>query len=91
MESDSELKTFDYQNLKKEYNLTNKQIAKLDRKAQHILGNAIVMVDGALRDDENTPEECINQALVFINITMNLIEKNFNEILSQNLSKEVLN
>jgi hypothetical protein len=49
------------------------------------------MIDGALRDDENTPEECINQALVFINITMNLIEKNFNEILSQNLSKEVLN
>jgi len=91
MGDDSELKTFDYQNLKKEFNLTNKQIAKLDRGAQQILGNAIVMIDGALRDDENSPEECITQALVFINITMNLIEKNFNEVLSQNLSKEVIN
>lgn len=92
MENDDELKSgFEYEDLKTEYNLTDKQIAELDHKSQHILGNAIVMIDGALRDDECTPEEKINKSLMFINITMNLIEKNLNEIISQNTPKEVLN
>jgi len=92
MENDDELKSgFEYEDLKAEYNLTDKQIAELDHKSQHILGNAIVMIDGALRDDESKPKERINKALVFINITMDLIEKNFNEVLSQNTPKEVLN
>lgn len=91
MEDDNEVKTFDYDDLKTEYKMSDKQIAQLDRKAQQILGNAIVMIDGALRDDETKPKERINRALVFIDITMNLIEKNFNEILSQNIPKEVLN
>ena len=91
MKDDSEVKTFDYDDLKTEYQMSDKQIAQLDRKAQQILGNAIVMIDGTLRDDECTAEESINRALVFINITMGLIEKNFNEILSLIMKKEVLN
>ena len=91
MEDDGDIKTFDYENLKTEYLMSDKQIAQLDREAQKILGNAIVMIDGTLRDDECTAEESINRALVFISITMSLIEKNFNEILSQNIPKEVLN
>ena len=91
MEDDSECKTFEYEDLKTQYHMSDKQIAQLDRKAQQILGNAIVMIDGALRDDEVKPKERINRALVFVSITMDLIEKNFNEVLSQNLPKEVLN
>ena len=83
--------TFAYKDLKSEYQMTDKQIAQLDRKAQQILGNAIVMIDGTLRDTECKPKERVNRALVFISITMDLIEKNFNEVLSQNLPKEVLN
>jgi hypothetical protein len=83
--------TFDYGDLKSEYQMTDKQIALLDRKSQQILGNAIVMIDGTLRDDECKPKERINRALMFISITMDLIEKNFNEVLSQNIPKEVLN
>ena len=83
--------TFAYEDLKSEYQMTDKQIAQLDRKAQQILGNAIVMIDGTLRDTECKPKERINRALVFISITMDLIEKNFNEVLSQNIPKEVLN
>ena len=92
MENDDELKSgFEYEDLKADFNMTDKQIAQLDRKAQQILGNAIVMIDGALRDDECEPEEAINRALVFISITMDLIEKNFNEVLSENIPKEELN
>ena len=91
MEDDSEVKTFDYDDLKTEYQMSDKQIALLDRKAQQILGNAIVMIDGALRDGESKPKERINRALVFINITMELIEKNFNEVLSETIPKEELN
>ena len=91
MEDDGEVKTFDYEDLKTEFQMSDKQIAQLDREAQKILGNAIVMIDGTLRDEECTAEESINRALVFISITMDLIEKNFNEILSQNMEKEVLN
>ena len=91
MEDDNEVKSFSFEDLKTEYQMSDKQIAQLDRKAQQILGNAIVMIDGALRDDEVKPKERINRALVFVSITMDLIEKNFNEILSQNIPKEVLN
>ncbi len=91
MEDDSEMQTFSYESLRTEFNLTDKLIAQLDRKAQQILGNGIVMIDGALRDKESKPKERINRALVFINITMELIEKNFNEVLSETIPKEELN
>ena len=91
MEDDAEMQTFSYESLRTEFNLTDKLIAQLDRKAQHILGNGIVMIDGALRDKESKPNERNNRALVFINITMELIEKNFNEVLSETIPKEELN
>ena len=91
METDDELKVIGYDELKDEYKLTDKQIAVMDREAQKIMGNSLVMIDGALRDDEHKPMERIATALTFIDITMNLIEKNFNEPISQNLSKEEIN
>ena len=91
MEDDTEMQTFSYESLRTEFNLTDKLIAQLDRKAQQILGNGIVMIDSALRDKEIKPKERINRALVFINITMELIEKNFNEVLSETIPKEELN
>tara|TARA_R100000008_G_C3464845_1_gene105998 strand:- start:246 stop:521 length:276 start_codon:yes stop_codon:yes gene_type:complete len=91
METDDELKIIGYDELKNEYSLTDKQIAVMDREAQKIMGNSLVMIDGALRDDEHKPMERIATALTFIDITMNLIEKNFNETISQNLSKEEIN
>ena len=91
MEDEGDIQSFEYEDLKTEYNMSDKQIAQLDRKAQKILGNAIVMIDSALRDTECKPKERINRALIFINITMDLIEKNFNEVLAENIPKEVLN
>ena len=49
------------------------------------------LIDGALRDEENKPMERIATALTFIDITMGMIEKNFNETISKNLTKEELN
>ena len=91
METDDELVQFGYEELKNEYNLTDKQIAIMDREAQSIMGNSLVMIDGALRDEENKPIERIATALTFIDITMGMIEKNFNETISKNLPKEELN
>ena len=91
METDDELKQLSYDELKTEYKMTDKQIAKMDRESQKIMGNAIVMIDGALRDREEKPVQRIATALTFINITMDLIEKNFNEVLSHNIPKEELN
>ena len=91
METDDELVQIGYEELKNEYNLTDKQIAIMDREAQSIMGNSLVMIDGALRDEENKPIERIATALTFIDITMGIIEKNFNETISKNLPKEELN
>ena len=91
METDDELKVIDYESLKNEYKLPDKQIAVMDREAQSIMGNSLVMIDGALRDEENKPMERIATALTFIDITMGMIEKNFNETISKNLTKEELN
>jgi len=91
METDDELKQLSYEDLKTEYKMTDKQIAQMDRESQKIMGNAIVMIDGALRDREEKPVQRIATALTFINITMDLIEKNFNEVLSHNIPKEELN
>ncbi len=91
METDDELVQIGYEELKNEYNLTDKQIAIMDREAQSIMGNSLVMIDGALRDEENKPIERIATALTFIDITMGMIEKNFNETISKNLPKEELN
>ena len=91
MENEEEISTFSYENLKSEFKMTDKQISRLDREAQKILGNAIVMIDDTLRDKELKPKERVNRSIVFIGITMDLIEKNFNEVLSENIPKEELN
>ena len=91
METDDELVQIGYEELKNEYNLTDKQIAIMDREAQSIMGNSLVMIDGALRDEENKPIERIATALTFIDITMGMIEKQLNETISKNLPKEELN
>ena len=91
METDDELKVIGLSELKNEYNLTDKQIAVMDREAQSIMGNSLCMIDGALRDEENKPMERIATALTFIDMTMGMIEKNFNETISKNLTKEELN
>ena len=88
---EEEIPTFSYENLKSEFKMTDKQISRLDREAQKILGNAIVMIDDTLRDKELKPKERVNRSIVFIGITMDLIEKNFNEVLSENIPKEELN
>ena len=88
---EEEIPTFSYENLKSEFKITDKQISRLDREAQKILGNAIVMIDDTLRDKELKPKERVNRSIVFIGITMDLIEKNFNEVLSENIPKEELN
>ena len=91
MENEEEISTFSYENLKSEFKMTDKQISRLDREAQKILGNAIVMIDDTLRDKELKPKERVNRSIVFIGITMDLIEKNLNEVLSENIPKEELN
>ena len=91
METDDELIQIGYEELKNEYHLTDRQIAVMDREAQSIMGNSLVMIDGAQRDEENKPMERIATALTFIDITMGMIEKNFNETISKNLTKEELN
>ena len=91
MENEEEIPTFSYENLKSEFKMTDKQISRLDREAQKILGNAIVMIDDTLRDKELKPKERVNRSIVFIGITMDLIDKNFNEVLSENIPKEELN
>ena len=91
MDIDEEPKMIGYAELKNEYKMTDKQIAVMDREAQGIMGNSLVMIDKALRDEEQKPKERIATAITFISITMDLIEKNFNEAISKNLSKEELN
>lgn len=91
MDTDEEPKMIGYEELRNEYKMTDKQIAIMDREAQSIMGNSLVMIDKALRDEEQKPMERIATAITFINISMDLIEKNFNEAISKNLSKEELN
>ena len=42
-----------YKELKEEHGLSNKQIQKLERKPQMILGHALKMIDGCLRSKED--------------------------------------
>ena len=41
-----------YAEMKEEHGLSNKRIQRLDRDAQKVLGNALMMIDGWLRSDE---------------------------------------
>ena len=52
-----------YKELKEEHGLSNNQIQKLDRRAQHVLGHALKMIDGCLRSKEDCETKistCLN-------------------------------
>ena len=42
------MKGMTYKELKEEHGLSNKRIQKLDRDAQKVLGNSLMMIDGCL-------------------------------------------
>ena len=79
-----------YEELKEEHGLSNKRIQKLDRDAQKVLGNAIMMIDGCLRSEEEC-EAKVTTCLVYISMAMEMLEANFLEAVSENLKKEELN
>ena len=65
-----------YEELKEEHGLSNKQIQKLDRKTQMILGHALKMIDGCLRSKEDC-ETKISTCLIYVSINGNAGEKLF--------------
>tara|TARA_Y100001951_G_C11199781_1_gene216445 strand:+ start:485 stop:739 length:255 start_codon:yes stop_codon:yes gene_type:complete len=79
-----------YRELKEEHGLSNRRIQKLDRDAQKVLGNAMMMIDGLLRSDEEC-EMKITTCLVYVNMAMEMLENNFLEAVSENIKKEELN
>ena len=84
------MKGMTYRELKEEHGLSNRRIQQLDRDAQKVLGNALMMIDGCLR----SKEECnmkVTTCLVYVTMAMEMLEKNFIVALSENLKKEELN
>jgi hypothetical protein len=79
-----------YKELKEEHGLSNKRIQKLDRDAQKVLGNALMMIDGCLRSEEECGTK-VSTCLVYVNMAMEMLENNFLEAVSENLKKEELN
>ena len=65
-----------YEELKEEHGLTNKQIQKLDRRTQMILGNALKMIDGCLRSKEDC-ETKISTCLIYVSMATDMLEKTF--------------
>ena len=79
-----------YKELKEEHGLSNKQIQKLDRKTQMILGHALKMIDGCLRSKEDC-ETKIFTCLIYVSMATEMQEKNFFEVISETIPKEELN
>ena len=79
-----------YRELKEEHGLCNKRIQKLDRDAQKVLGNALMMIDGCLRSEEGC-ELKVTTCKVYVTMAMEMLENNFLEAVSENLKKEDLN
>lgn len=84
------MKGVTYEELKEEHGLSNKRIQKLDRDAQKVLGNALMMIDGCLRSEEEC-ETKVTTCLVYVSMAMEMLESNFLEAVSENLKKEELN
>ena len=80
-----------YKQLKEEHGLSNREIQKLDRKAQKVLGNALMMIDGCLRSDEIECEDKTGTCLIYVSMAMEMLENNFLEAVSRNIPKEELN
>ena len=79
-----------YKELKEEHGLSNKQIQKLDRKTQMILGHALKMIDGCLRSKEDCDMK-VTSCLVYVTMATEMLEKNFMEAISETIPKEELN
>ena len=65
-----------YKELKEEHGLSNKQIQKLDRRTQMILGNALKMIDGCLRSKEDCDMK-VTSCLMYVTMATELLEKIF--------------
>ena len=79
-----------YNELKENHGLSNEQIQKLDRRAQMVLGNALIMIDGCLRSKESS-EDKISTSLIYVSMATEMREKNFFEAISETIPKEALN
>ena len=79
-----------YKELKEEHGLSNKQIQKLDRKTQMILGHALKMIDGCLRSKEDCDMK-VTSCLMYVTMATEMLEKNFFEAVSETVPKEKLN
>ena len=79
-----------YEELKEEHGLSNKQIQKLDRRTQMILGNALKMIDGCLRSKEDCDMK-VTSCLLYVTMATEMLEKNFFEAISETVPKEKLN
>ena len=79
-----------YKELKEEHCLSNNQIQKLDRRAQHVLGHALKMIDGCLRSKEDCDMK-VTSCLVYVTMATEMLEKNFIEAISETIPKEELN
>ncbi len=79
-----------YKELKEEHGLSNKRIQKLDRDAQKVLGNSLMMIDGCLRSEEECSTK-VSTCLVYVTMAMEMLEANFLEAVSENLKKEEIN
>ena len=79
-----------YQYLTEEQGLTPEQIQEMVNEAQNILGKTLMMVDGALRDTEDTNENKIESTLAFIATELEL-EINYFSTIAAKFSIEQLN
>jgi len=79
-----------YQYLPEEQGLTPEQIQEMVNEAQNILGKTLMMVDGALRDTEDSNENKIESALAFISMIELELEANYFSTISAKLSIEQL-
>ena len=79
-----------YKELRKEHGLSNKQIQKLDRRAQMVLGNTLMMIEGCLRSKESS-EDKISTSLIYVSMAMEMLENNLLESISESIPKDELN
>ena len=79
-----------YQYLIERHGLMPEQIQGIVNEAQNILGKTLMMVDGALRDTEDTNENKIESTLAFIATELEL-EINYFSTIAAKFSIEQLN
>ena len=80
-----------YQYLIDELGLTPKQIREIVHEALKNSGKTLMMIDGALRDTEDSNQNKIESALAFISMCELELEANYFSTISAKLSIEQLN